>query len=120
MFDSCPCAQTHCVLVAMWTTGTPSMLFMCSSVGENGRVLEYKGKVERRLTQKEEGLSGQRGVLGDLAAQVKQPLTLTCWRSGPCGWRKTPITMSGSRLTTMRRMMMSQADTELSMLAKTK
>lgn len=47
-------------------------------------------------------------------------LSSTCRAWGPRGLRKTTSRMSGSRLSRMSKMMTSQADTELSMLANTK
>lgn len=44
----------------------------------------------------------------------------TCRARGPRGLRKTTMRISGSRLSRMSKMMTSQADTELSILAKTK
>lgn len=44
----------------------------------------------------------------------------TCRACGPRGLRNTTMRISGSRLSRMSKMMTSQADTELSMLAKTK
>lgn len=51
---------------------------------------------------------------------VCECLSSTCRELGPRGLRNTTSRISGSRLSRMSKMMTSQADTELSMLANTK